>query len=446
VEVGVPESPLEAYLRSKGLPLPQPMDSFSTLPQGPPPPTMKAASGNERIQNAVAEALGLPSWAPNLQEGSYGLPPSMRAPTAGEGLQDDLLAALDALIQQPVAQAGLAGLDVTNQITEALGGMPNYEPGGGPDKMMSMATVDIPGAPGKLNFGRELPELLKRTGSMRYQFRQPSLNRFEELLKVGAERPADWMDTDALLNALGQREDLLYKWHRGWGATSPGTDFVQNTREANRALARYQEGRPFDWDWMGENRFTNRGAKQGNLNRAYYTDEPLTSGRELQNKTNPEGVPIVAKVNAMADFMAGRPRIPIDRHALDAAGTVMPANIVDTEMKLDPLLAQLRQRIYADEAMKRGGLTTTQLYDILEQAYAGGLGQVAPNMDLRQAFAQLWEGVRGAKGLGHYGGTNDVLRGMGLFEPNAMLDPATLYGRSVPMGGAKARRALEALK
>lgn len=139
----MPESPLEAYLRSRGMPLPQPTDSFSamraTLPSGPPPPRLEPASTIERIQNALAEALGLPSWAPNLPEGSYGLPPSMRAPTGGEGLQDDILAAIDALIQQPVVQAlGVPG---------ALQGQPEglYEPGGGPDKMLSLGMMpDFP--------------------------------------------------------------------------------------------------------------------------------------------------------------------------------------------------------------------------------------------------------------------------------------------------------------
>ena len=118
-------------------PRPNPFAPASATPRIGPNPNPRAAK--------LQDALGLPSWVPNLPEGSYGLPPSMRAPTASEGLQDQLLAAIDSLIQQPAAQVGLTISEVLGRVMQALGGTPNYELGGGPDKQLSLGMMpDFP--------------------------------------------------------------------------------------------------------------------------------------------------------------------------------------------------------------------------------------------------------------------------------------------------------------
>jgi hypothetical protein len=391
-----------------------------------PPPGPRIGPNPYPMQSKIQDFLGMDSWAPNLPEGSYGLPPSLSAPTAGEGLYDQILEVLQTVADTPPGRVLLGAMGSAEAINQALGGMPSYEPGGGPERMASWARLDIPGMG---RFERPMPELLKRTGPLQYRFKAPALRRFERLLEIGAERPAEWANIVPLLEALGGNRDLLLKYNRGWGAASPGTDFVQTTREANRALARYLERQPFTREWAQDNRFTNAPSKLPNLIRAYYEGSPLSGD----------------KAEAMAGFMAGEPRIPIDRHALDAPGVLMPGGA--TEMKLDPVIGQVRRALYEQEGLKRGSLSNTDLYKILEDAYANGLLEIAPGMELRPAFAQLWEGVRGVKGLPHEGGVQEVLGRMGLFDsPGMMLNPSDLYGKSVPFGGAAGRRAAGFMK
>jgi hypothetical protein len=125
------------------------------------------------------------------------------------------------------------------------------------------------------------------------------------------------------------------------------------------------------------------------------------------------------KVEAFSQLMMGRPRIPIDVHALHGAGSALE--------KFDDEIPGLRKFMTQAEGLPaRGGLTNTDIYLRTERAMADALNEIAPGVPTNQSFATMWEGTRAAKGLKPQGGPLDILRAKGLLEKAAMLDPERL--------------------
>lgn len=239
----------------------------------------------------------------------------------------------------------------------------------------------------------------------RYALRPQVLDRLRYFYDLGLKQPqqANWEGaTQDLLKAFGEDKALSKRWSRLWGATSPSTDAVTNTRESVAAHLPLLT--------QPDLQFTNRMAqrlrpvkitmapsKVPNVNRAILGN-PLSGD----------------KVEAMAGYMVGEPRIPIDVHGLYGLGS--------DATKLSKELPALRALMAEAEGLpKRGGLTKTQLYTRTEQAIADSLRKITPDTSQNQAWGTLWEGIRAGKKLGPQGGPVDMLRGVNLLEPNAML-------------------------
>src|SRR5207249_8148436 len=98
------------------------------------------------------------------------------------------------------------------------------------------------------------------------------------------------------------------------------------------------------------------------------------------------------KVEAMAGFMVGDPRIPIDVHALYGLGTEAEKFKPDV-----PALRALMTK--AEQLPARGGLTDTDIYLRYERAIRDTLHVFDPQGDINGVFAQTGEGIRAGKGL-----------------------------------------------
>lgn len=278
-----------------------------------------------------------------------------------------------------------------------------------------------------------LGNLLRPVGQRAYGLAAPVLRRMEAALKAGEGRPAEWTRGERIVEAIGPQgghtaEEMARKYNRGWGATSPNTDFVRNTEESLDALSLYLQDQPLSLENLRARGVTQAPSKQPNLQRAYVTDEPL------QAWGGPRGGP--GKAEAMAGFMTGEDRIPIDVHTLDVLGADQ-----DT---FSAMLSGLRALMTEHEGLPaRGGLTNSDIYNRSEDAVRRGLQDITgtayrPRMD----FAQMWEGVRGLKGLKYDGGMIDWLARHGLLDPGAMGSPARI---DEVLGGLRDERKARAL-
>lgn len=265
---------------------------------------------------------------------------------------------------------------------------------------------------------RELPKplgslakTLDKTGERGVYALKPSVGeRVRNFYDLGGQQPSasNWAGvTDELANAFGGDQNLARTWSRLWGATSPNTSVPVNTRESIAALvhALTNDSRPLtvpEAQTLSHAKITMAPSKVPNINRAL-AGEPLSGD----------------KVEAMAGFMVGDPRIPIDVHALHGVGAVSD--------KLGPELPALRAYMTKAEKLPlRGSLTDTDLYLRYEQALRDTLKEFHPSGDVNSIFAQTWEGIRAGKGLKPQGGPIDILRKKGLLERGAMLDPERL--------------------
>lgn len=245
-----------------------------------------------------------------------------------------------------------------------------------------------------------------------YNLAEPTVERVGDLYRYGTSLPStsNWAGSasEELLRAFGGDREAALRWARMWGATSPNTSVPVNTRESVSALIHALEnpGVPFTVE-MAQNfpeaKITMAPSKVPNLNNALLGN-PLSPG---------------TKVEAMAGFMAGEPRIPLDVHALHALGS--------TANKLDPEYPALRKLMTEAEGLPfRGGLTEVDMYMRYEDALKRALADIAPGRSINQVFAELWEGARAHKGLKPQGGPLDILRKHGLLQAGAMLDPERL--------------------
>jgi hypothetical protein len=262
-----------------------------------------------------------------------------------------------------------------------------------------------------------LAATLKGGAGGEYALRAPTAERLRDIYRIGTNLPttSNWAGSanEELLRAFGGDQAKALQWARLWGATSPNTSVPRNTKESVSALIHALEsGAPLtveDAQAGGRlaNHITMAPSKVPNINRAL-AGEPLGGD----------------KVEAMAGFMAGQPRIPIDVHALYALGS-------DTN-KLNPEIKALRALMADTEGLPlrstktAKGLTNTDIYLRYENALRNTLQEFAPTRDVNQVFAELWEGARAHKGLKPQGGPIDILRNKGLLELGAMLDPERL--------------------
>ena len=244
-----------------------------------------------------------------------------------------------------------------------------------------------------------------------YELVEPTVERVSDIYKIGRALPttSNWAGSaaDELIAAFGGDREAALRWARIWGATSPNTSVPRNTQESVSALiyALEHPGQPMTVEMaqnLSQGKITMAPSKVPNLNRAL-TGEPLSGD----------------KVEAMAGFMTGEPRIPLDVHALYAVGSARD--------KLQPELPALRALFTGAEGLPlRGGLTETDLYLRYEDALRRALQDLVPGRSVNQVFAELWEGARAHKGLKIQGGPIDILRKKGLLEAGAMLDPERL--------------------
>jgi hypothetical protein len=157
-----------------------------------------------------------------------------------------------------------------------------------------------------------------------YRLKPGAIARLERFHALGADIPrsANWSGvTKELTDAFGGDKAAAEQWSRLWGATSPNTSVPRNTGESVSAqlygLEHPNQALTLDEARALSPNITMAGSKVPNINRAF-AGEPLSGD----------------KVEAMAQFMVGRPRIPIDVHAM--------YGVAGTAKKLDEELPALR--------------------------------------------------------------------------------------------------------
>jgi len=230
--------------------------------------------------------------------------------------------------------------------------------------------------------------------------RQPILSRLEDALEVGATRPADWQVGDRLLPAAGNAEELE-RYVRGVGATSPSTQFVKNIDESLGAHELYLRGQPLTNENLARQGIGIATNKGPNVRRAY-------AGQELLS----EGYPM--KTESFSQLLLGKDRYPLDSHTIQLLGS-------NPEQGISKILPDVRA--YLQSVLGRR-VSPGEAYLMMESAVGRGLRQVAGRAFRPvDTFAQMWEGIRGSKGLPYYRGMYDILDRMGLTAPGALRDP-----------------------
>lgn len=373
-------------------------------------PVVRGPSVGDALTKAQTIGAAAPSIATALEGRSAYREPTIRARTTAEAVNDAVRAAY-----------GWAADTLPGRLTDALG-FTNLAGGARdePAPAVLAGTVELPSV-GEALAGARLEG--RRLGSLArtirptaeagvYALRDPTVARVADLYRIGGSLPStsNWAGSgsDELLAAFGGDQEAALRWARMWGATSPKTSVPVNTRESVSALLHTLEnpGVPFTetlLQTLPEGKITNAPSKFANLNAA-------VEGRVLSPDT---------KAEAMAGFMAGDPRIPIDVHALYGLGS--------TATKFDPEISALRTLMTNAEGLPaRGGLTNPEIYRRYEGALRGTLEELVPDQTVNQTFAQFWEGARAHKGLKPQGGPIDILRKKGLLEMGAMLDPDRL--------------------
>lgn len=265
----------------------------------------------------------------------------------------------------------------------------------------AIVSSEMPAARGSL------ADTLQRDKSGIYSLKGDVQERMHKFYRLGAGVPSNWEGSnEELIAAFGGDAEAARQWARMWGATSPNTSVPRNTAESISAhlwkLEHPGEEMTADMARALNPNITMAGSKVPNINRAV-RGEPLSGD----------------KVEAMAGFMVGEPRTPIDVHVLYGIGS--KADNVGQET---PALRALMTTL--EKLPPRGSLTDTQIYLKYEDALRRSLQEFDPQRPYNPLFAQTWEGIRAGKGLGHQGGPIDILRAKGLLEPGAMLDPKRL--------------------
>ncbi len=381
------------FPRTGGGVAPEAQDFYSelTLPTGEqvkyqlqfPDEAFEAPAQASAAPSALDSAAATQGASPNLST-----VPGMAAPIAAAGVPDDPDSNSDEMLRAVLLGVGGAsfGAALIPKLAETL-----------PPAVGSLAKAimktDVPG---------------------RYALRPEVIQRLKIFHQIGTEmpNPANWEGTNKeLLRAFNGDVPRAQRWLRLWGATSPNTGVPKNTQESvgTQLFNLENPGQLLDVP-MAQNldpiKVTIAPAKVPNINRAFQ-DQPLSGD----------------KVEAMAGFMIGQPRLPLDVHALHALGIEQPG------AKIQPELPALRAMMADSEGVPvRGGLTDTDIYTRVEGALRDALEQeIAPGVTVNPSFATMWEGTRAAKGLKPQGGPIDILRAKGLLEAGAMLDPKRLY-------------------
>ena len=153
-----------------------------------------------------------------------------------------------------------------------------------------------------------LAETLERDAAGVYHIKPDVQERMHQFYERGAGVPSNWEGSnEELLTAFGGDADAARQWARMWGATSPNTSVPRNTAESISAHLWKLEN-PGQAMTVEQARgltpnITMAPSKVPNINRAI-SGEPLSGD----------------KVEAMAGYMVGDPRTPIDVHVLYGVG------------------------------------------------------------------------------------------------------------------------------
>jgi hypothetical protein len=204
---------------------------------------------------------------------------------------------------------------------------------------------------------------------------------------------------------------MAHKWARIWAAHSPQTDVPQNTYESLASLLHLLErpGEPMTYDLARSAGVKVAGAKVANVNRAY-------AGEELSGD----------KVEAMADYLLGKPRGPMDTHIIKAAGVNKGSPKWSSERP------HLRTIMTRAEGLPRKGsatvksLTDREIYDRFDASLRRTMESFDPNRTYNEIFGNTWSGSRVNSGKKHELGPIDILRKKGLLQEARMLDPMVL--------------------
>ena len=270
--------------------------------------------------------------------------------------------------------------------------------------------------------------------------------RIAHITEIGESLPfqANWHGAEdpAMQHAFAGDQEAAKRYGRFWGATSPNTDVPRDTAESVSAQLYHLEhpdlpftvaaarhiseptmigkqlvqpnGLPFmerpifpNSEEGSTGAITQAGSKVPNLNTAI-KGESLMSGD---------------KVNDMSDYMQGVERgsgtpLPLDVHAIWATS--------GSKAKLDQQLPALKQFMLDKGPHGLASITDRQAYLNYQGMLGDTLRQIAPEGNVGETFATMWEGARAAKGKMPQGGPIDILRKKGLLEYGAMLDPKRL--------------------
>jgi hypothetical protein len=273
-----------------------------------------------------------------------------------------------------------------------------------------------------------------------YGFNTFAAKRAAMFYRLGHGNKVDQAQWDGLVEELlpltGGDREAAEMLPRLWGATSPHTDVVKNSREALLA-----------WNWTLKNpgklmtqgqvkklKITLSNAKWQNINQAIM-------GLDLNGE----------KVRAMLKFMLDQPNLPIDVHALRA---VTGNNRLLTDMLpelqrsfiaieniekqggkvgLDPIedvLMFRRQRgsgrALTPEMRRAPSRAYYETYGKLEKALKDTLQSLDPSRNINEIFAQYWEGSRRASGLPWVRGPIELYRDLGLLDLARKANPGLL--------------------
>jgi hypothetical protein len=334
-------------------------------------------------------------------------------------------------ISRPVADLAIDQLAAAQSPGDmALNALPELKAVGGAGHLLAAVPPRV--IAGRRPLG-SLVKGLTHVGGEEYALKPSVLDRFRELYEGGRGldiRPSwESAQSEDMLRAFGDDPQLAHLWSRMFGATSAGTDVRKNTKESVSTLAHALEtGRqPFTLaDIPGEfKRKKNQTFVRSPTGEKVPVQGTILYGNRLTNA--PSKVPNLNlilghqpmsgdKVEAMAQFMWGDPRTPLDRHVLWGAGA--------TADKFAEEQAALREMMMQAEGLTR--LSKGKVYTRYEDALRRGLQGLDPQRDYNPLFADVWEGIRAAKGEKYQGGPVDLLRGQNLLDAGAMADPERL--------------------
>lgn len=254
-----------------------------------------------------------------------------------------------------------------------------------------------------------------------YSQNVPTQARMAYFYGAGEPLAAEWRgQTDELLQAFGGDKEAARTFLRLVGSMTPGHTPVPTS--VKEAVAVWEQALRNPKMRTGELPFT---LEQAKVPQPYtITNAP---GKIPNANRALRGEPLSGdKAEAMAGFMVGEHRIPIDVHAIrGTAGEIFDASGKAAE-KFDPEIPALRAVMTKREGLPyKGGITDTGIYTRTEGSISDTMRALA-GRDHNEVWGQVWEGIRAAHGKSAQGGPTQILKHKQLLEYAAMLDPDRL--------------------